>query len=192
MEPIRAFIAIELPGELRQALSHLQARLKAGGQFPVKWADPHSIHLTLKFLGNIAADRAEEITRTMNEAVQGISPFQLEVRELGVFPNPRRVQVIWVGIRGELEPLGWLQQHIESRLSPLGFDPEPRRFTPHLTLGRVRDRASPQERQSLGQLVSSTKFEPRCNFVVDSVYLMRSQLTREGPIYTRISSVRLK
>ena len=192
MEPIRAFIAIELPGELKQALRNIQSRLKAGGQFPVKWADPQGIHLTLKFLGDIAADSTEEITRTIAEAVQGTSPLRLEVRELGVFPNPRRVQVIWVGVSGDVEPLSRLQQHIDSRLSPLGFLPETRRFTPHLTLARVRDRASPEERQSLGQLVSATRFETGYSFIVDSIHLMRSQLTREGPIYSRIGSVRLK
>ena len=192
MEQIRSFIAIELPGELKSGLSQLQAQLKAAGHAPVKWVDPYSIHLTLKFLGNIAADRVDEITRVMEAAAREISPFHLEVRGLGAFPNLRRVQVVWVGVWGEVEQLGQLQRSIESGLAPLGFAPESREFRPHLTIARLRERASLDEQQSFGQLIGSTGFETVYRFGVDSVNLMRSQLTREGAIYTRISSVRLK
>ena len=192
MEQIRSFIAIELPDELKLGLTQLEARLKLGKQPWVKWVDPYSIHLTLKFLGSIAADRIGEITRSMEEAVQGIPPFHLEVKDLGVFPNLRRVQVAWVGIGGEVDKLGQLQQRIESNLAPLGFVPESRPFTPHLTLARLRDQASLDERQRFGQLIASTKFEAVYTIDVDAINLMRSQLTREGAIYSRISSVRLR
>jgi len=192
MEQIRSFIAIELPGELKSGLSQLQAQLKAAGHAPVKWVDPYSSHLTLKFLGNIAADRVGEITRVMEAAAREISPFHLEVRGLGAFPNLRRVQVVWVGVGGEVEQLGQLQRSIESGLAPLGFAPESREFRPHLTIARLRERASLDEQQSFGQLIGSTGFETVYRFGVDSVNMMRSQLTREGAIYTRISSARLK
>jgi len=192
MEQIRSFIAIELPGELKQKLTQLEARLKSGKQPWVKWVDPYSIHLTLKFLGSIAADKTGEITGVMEEAVQGIPPFHLEVKDLGVFPNLRRVQVAWVGVGGEVDKLGQLQQRIESNLAPLGFAPELRPFTPHLTLARLRNQASLDERQGFGQLIAGTRFEAACTIEVDAINLMRSQLTREGAIYSRISSVELK
>ena len=191
MEQIRCFIAIELPDELKTGLVQLQAQLKSANQPWVKWVDPYSIHLTLKFLGNVAVDRIGDITRAMAEAVQGASPFQLEVKDLGVFPNLRRVQVAWVGISGEVDKLARLQQRIESNLAVLGFAPELRLFTPHLTLARLRDRASPDERQGFGQLVAGTKFEAAYTFRVDAISLMRSQLTRAGAIYSRINSVEL-
>ena len=192
MEQVRSFIAIELPDELKLVISQLQAQLKSGKQPSVKWVDPYGIHLTLKFLGNIGIDQIGEITRAIEEAVQGISPFHLEVKGLGVFPNLRRVQVAWVGISGEIDRLSQLQQRIDSNLAPLGFAPESRRFTPHLALARLRDRASLDERQSFGQLVAGTRFEAVYGFNVDFLNLMRSQLTREGAIYSRISSVKLK
>jgi len=191
MEQVRSFIAIELPDELKLGLTQLQARLKLGKQPWVKWVDPYSIHLTLKFLGSIAVDRIGEITRAMEEAAQGIPPFHLEVKDLGVFPNLRRVQVAWVGISGEVDKLGQLQQGIESNLARLGFAPESRPFTPHLTLARLRDRASLEERQRFGQLIVGTKFEAVYAIEVDAISLMRSQLTSEGAIYSRISSVGL-
>jgi len=192
MEQVRCFIAIELPEGVKRGIKELQAQLKAGSPAPVKWVDTANIHLTLKFLGNVAADRMDEITAAMTQAVQGTSPFQIEVRELGVFPNPRRVQIVWVGVSGEAEKLARLQQRIESGLEKLGFPPEGRRFAPHLTLARLRDRATPDERQKLGQLIAETSFDATQSFMVDSVNLMKSQLTREGPIYTRLSSVELK
>jgi 2'-5' RNA ligase len=192
MEQIRSFIAIELPDELKLELTRLETRLKSAKQPWVKWVNPAGIHLTLKFLGNIAADMTGEITRVMEEAVQGIPPFHLEVRELGVFPNLKRVQVAWVGISGEVDKLSQLQKQIETSLTPLGFAPESRPFTPHLTLARLRDQALPDERQRFGQLIASTKFEVSYTIEVDAISLMRSQLTREGAIYSQISSVKLK
>ena len=192
MEQIRSFIAIELPGELKTELSQLQAKLKLGRQSWVKWVDPYGVHLTLKFLGNIAIDRTGEITKAIEAAAQGMSPFRLEIKGIGVFPNLRRVQVAWVGISGEVDKLGQLQQRIESNLARLGFTPESRPFTPHLTLARLRDQASSDERQRFGQLIADTRFEAVHPIEVDAINLMKSQLTREGAIYDPISSTGLR
>jgi len=191
MEQVRSFIAIELPGELKLGLTRVEAQLKASEQTWVKWVDPHSIHLTLKFLGSVAVDKTGEITSAMEQAAQGMSSFRLDVEGLGVFPNLRRVQVAWVGVGGDVDKLNQLQKRIDLNLVPLGFTPESRQFTPHLTLARLRDQASLDERQRFGQLIASTRFEIACTIEVDAISLMKSQLTREGAIYTRISLVRL-
>ncbi len=192
MEQIRSFVAIELPEELKLALTRLRDQLRSGSQAPAKWVDPYSIHLTLKFLGNISADMVGQITAALEEAVRGVSPFRLEVKGLGAFPGLKRVQVVWVGVTGEVDRLSQLQKRIESGLAPLGFTPESRSFTPHLTLARLRDRATPDERQRLGQLIAGTSLETIYAIDVDSVHLMMSQLTREGAVYSRISSVKLQ
>ncbi len=191
MEQIRSFIAIELPDELKQGLAQLEARLKLNKESWVKWVEPQSIHLTLKFLGNIAVERIGEITMAMEEAAQGIPPFRLEVKGVGVFPNLKRVQVAWVGVSGEVDKLSQLQQRIESSLARLGFAPESRPFVSHLTIARLRNEASLDERQRFGQLVVDTRFEAG-TFGVDAVSLMKSQLTRTGAIYSRISLVKLE
>jgi len=190
MEQIRAFIAIELPDELKVGLGQIESQLKSEEQSWVKWVDPNSVHLTLKFLGNIAIDRTGEITRAIEEAARGIPPFRLEVRDLGVFPNLKRVQVAWVGLSGEVDKLSQLQQRLESNLERLNFTPESRKFTPHLTIARLRDRASLDERQRFGQIISSTKFKAVI-IKVDAISLMRSQLARTGAIYSRLSMVGL-
>jgi len=191
MEQIRSFIAIELPSELNRGLGQLEALLKSGLPPWVKWVDPDSIHLTLKFLGNITIHQTDEITKLMAESARGMPPFHLEVKDLGVFPNLKRVQIVWVGISGEVDKLGQLQQKIDSNLARLGFIPESRPFTPHLTLARLHNQASLDERQRFGQLIASTKFEGG-TIKVEAISLMRSQLTREGAIYSRLSLVDLK
>jgi 2'-5' RNA ligase len=192
MEPVRCFIAVELPEEVKAGLKDIQAQLKSGGSAPVKWVDPYSVHLTLKFLGGVDGAKISPITAAMEEAAQGIAPFSLKVEGLGAFPNLRRVQVVWVGVSGEVDKLAHLQQRLESGLAGLGFTPENRRFTPHLTLARVRDRASSDEREGMGELIAGAKFEAAHSFPVDTVSLMKSQLTREGAIYSRLSAAELK
>jgi 2'-5' RNA ligase len=192
MEQIRSFIAIELPGELKQALARIQDKLKAASRTPVKWVDPGNVHLTLKFLGDIDTGITGSITLALEEAAQGMHPFGIEVSGLGVFPDTKRVQVIWIGLSGELEKLGSLQKRIEERLVPLGFPKEKRPFTPHLTIARVRDYARTDDRLKLGQLIASTNFMEHYKININAIQLMRSQLTREGPIYTKISTTTLK
>jgi 2'-5' RNA ligase len=192
MEQVRCFVAVELPEEVKSGLGDIQARLRSGSQAPVKWVDPYGVHLTLKFLGGVDGDKITPISAAMAEAARGIVPFSLKVEGLGAFPNLRRVQVVWVGVSGEVDRLAELQQRLESNLAELGFAPEKRRFTPHLTLARVRDRASLAEREGLGQLIAATKFEAAAGFPVKEVSLMRSQLTREGALYSRLSAAALK
>ncbi len=192
MEQVRSFIAIELPDELRRELSQLVAQLAPAKQPWAKWVDPNGIHLTLKFLGDIPPNKIGEITRAMEEAAHGIPPFHLEVKGLGAFPNLKRAEVAWVGISGELDKLARLQQSIESNLARLGFAPEPRAFTPHLTLARLRRQASFAERQSFGQIISGASFASAHVIEVDAIGLIRSQLAREGAVYTRLSLVSLR
>ena len=191
VEQIRSFIAIDLPDELRRKLGELESRLKSDGQTGAKWVNPNSIHLTLKFLGNITADRIAGITGAIEEAAGGVPPFHLEAENLGAFPNLKRVQVVWVGIGGELDKLGLLQQRLESNLEPLGFAPEKRAFKPHLTLARLHNRATPDGRRELGELISVTRFETT-PIEVNAINLMRSQLTPTGAVYSRLALVKLE
>src|SRR4030067_984354 len=105
MEPARSFIAILLPEELKLELSKLQKRLKTGNKTWIKWADPNGIHLTLKFLGDVSVDRISEISQVMAEAAREIPHLHLETQGLGAFPNLKRVQVVWLGLGGELDKL---------------------------------------------------------------------------------------
>ena len=192
MAEIRSFIAIALPEEVKTELSRLQDNLRSGSRASLRWVNPGSTHLTLKFLGNIDSNITGSITAAMEEAVSGVHSFRIQVKGLGAFPNLRKVNIIWVGLVGDIKRLQLLQHRIDSTLDPLGFKPESRPFTPHLTLARLRDRVTPDQRMKLGQLIAEITFESDSPFNINAIYLMKSQLTGEGPIYSRISSVKLK
>lgn len=190
-EEVRAFIAIELPDEIRRGLVELRKELQRDEHRFVKWVDPEGIHLTLKFLGNVRSGRVTEIAGAMEVAATGIAPFHLEFSGLGVFPSLKQVRVLWVGIGGEVDRLKELQRGIDTELACFGFAREERPFVPHLTLARVRQGASPSERRSLGELVQSTVFEDTYATTVRTVALMRSQLTPAGAIYSQLSEAGL-
>ena len=191
MEQIRCFIAIELPSQIKEALVLLEEKLKAGQHLFVKWVDPEGIHLTLKFLGSVDSKLIPRITEAIERAAQGISPFSLHLGGLGAFPSFERPQVVWIGVGGEVEKLALLQKGIQSALAPLGFPSETRDFTPHLTLGRLREKVSPSERREFGGWVKAAKFETRLNFEASQISLMKSQLTPKGAIYSCLASVKL-
>ena len=190
-EPIRSFIAVELPEEVKSGLHQLQTGLKSPKHTFVKWVAPQSIHITLKFLGNISPQKVTEITRVMEHASEGTSPFTLEIAEVGAFPNLRQPRVLWLGIGGELDKLIAWQQRIDSGLAPLGFAKETRPFTPHLTLARLREGVSPADRRDFGELVMKTPVEANYEVKVNSLSLMKSQLLPTGAVYSRLAEVKL-
>ena len=185
-EQARSFIAIELPQELKSGLLKLQAELKSSGYTFVKWVAPEGIHLTLKFLGNIPAQKVDEVIRALVKASEEILPFQLETADLGAFPNLNRPNVFWLGIGGDVAKLSILQKRVDDVLEPKGFPKEKRAFAPHLTLARIRETASPQSRRDFGELIARTKFGLRYMIKVTSISLMRSQLLPGGAVYSRL------
>jgi len=193
MENIRCFIAIELPPEVKAELTRLQNKFRSspGGNSP-RWVAPEGIHLTLKFLGNVPTDKIPAITQVIEEAARETPELRLEIGECGCFPNNRRPQVIWVGLTGDLTTLDELVKRLESSLARLGFKPEGRPFTQHLTLARISDVATPAERQAIGEAISKTKSDVAAGLNVTGICLMQSELTPKGAIYTRLIEAKLK
>lgn len=193
MDSVRAFIAIELPPPLHAALAAAQAALRgndAAVARAVRWVDTQAIHLTLKFLGDTPAQRLDAIGSALEQAAAARSPLTLSLARAGCFPNARQPRVLWVGLGGELDGLAAMQAAIERAIAPLGFPAEARPFTPHLTLGRLRDDASPAARQQLGAAMLALRI-PAASFVVASVSLMRSDLRPDGAVYTRLRAAPL-
>ena len=191
MDVVRSFIAIELPQDVRAELTSLEDRLKARCHPFVKWVEPESMHLTLKFLGNVAVDSIPQIVAAMSGVARSHSPFKLQVTGTGAFPNWQRPQVVWVGVGGELDRLNSLQKALESELSPLGFSPESHSFSAHLTLGRLRDRVTTNDRRRFAEFAQNITFETSLSFEVNAMRLMKSQLTPAGPIYSELAVVSL-
>src|SRR5512137_2266284 len=136
METIRSFIALELPDNVKETVALIIKRLRPAQHRYVKWVAPEGTHMTIKFLGNIYQSQIPQITGIMKTAAGKVPPLDLRLGGLGMFPNEQRPRVIWVALEGNTEPLAEMQREIEKALAPLGFAPENRAFTPHLTLGR--------------------------------------------------------
>ena len=191
-EAVRSFIAIELPAELVKRLNDFQAGLSAVRPQHVKWVDPASIHLTLKFLGNVDAGRLEAVKESAAAAVRPFRPFELTTGCTGFFPGPQRARVFWLGLEGDSVELGRLQQSIDIAMSKLGFESENRAFNAHLTLARLREGCSGAQRLEFASLAGPAIFEAGPPMQVKSAALMRSQLTPRGAVYTRLAEFPLQ
>jgi 2'-5' RNA ligase len=183
---LRLFVALELPEDVRRALGALQEQLRKAGTPKLRWVRPEGIHLTLKFLGNVEKHRVAGIEKALESAIE---PFELELRaaEAGGFGG-RRLRVIWVGLEGDLEGLGRLARLVDEGLGALGFERERRPFAAHLTLARVPDEASGDERAKLGALIEAFEMPPFPSMRLSEVSLMRSVLGPGGARYERLAS----
>lgn len=179
----RLFVACELPGEAKDALAAVQRLLQERGTEGLRWVRPEGIHLTLKFLGEVPARRLEAIERALARAVQ--EPFSLSVwlGRLGSFGGSTGLRVVWVGLEGDVEELARLAARVEGALDPLGFPRERRPFAAHLTLARVKEGASPQDRRRLFELVRSLEPPPLPGATLETVSLMQSTLEPGGARY---------
>jgi 2'-5' RNA ligase len=190
-EVIRSFIAIQLPDGLVKQLKDFQAGLKSPGVHSVKWVDPGSMHLTLKFLGDVEVQRMATLKDELGVAVSSSRRFHLVTGQTGFFPDIRRPRVFWLGLEGDIDALLALHKAIDEALSKLGYARENRPFTAHLTLARLREESSIDDRVEFARTAQAGVFQPSYNIEVNSVALMRSQLTPRGAIYTRLAEFTL-
>jgi 2'-5' RNA ligase len=185
---LRLFVACELPSEMKNGLARLQDTLRAQGAPQVRWVRPEGVHLTLKFLGEVSEDRVAALREALAPTVEGIPPLTLALGEVGTFGGRRGVRVLWVGIAGDLEHLSRLQGRVESALDPLGFPPEGRAFSPHLTLARVPDHVGGDERRRFKDLTASLEVPSAPPVTIREMSLMRSILGPGGAVYQRVAA----
>lgn len=191
MAPIRAFIAVDLPPSTQQAIQKQVNDLRQSAGDSVRWVQVRNIHLTLKFLGDIPPSNVDELTRMLRTEADSRPAFDISIGGLGSFPNPKRPRVLFVGVQA---PAGLeaLQRGIESACSRFGHESDSRPFSPHLTIGRVRDHAAPEDMQRIRRVLEETKIDSLGTVRVDSVHLYKSELKPGGPLYTRLFSAPLQ
>ena len=188
---MRSFIAIEFPPEIIKKLHKVSKYFKS--QTPeksLKWVEPENLHLTLKFLGEIAADQLDEVKAALISSLKDQPSFEIEIKGMGMYPNPRHPRVIWLGISGE-NGIKKVHAIIDRELAPLGFEPERRGFSPHLTLARVRPQTDRDTVEKIGTTLSQFNVDSLGKVSVENIHLFQSKLTPQGPIYTRLLSVPL-
>ncbi|MBI2566600.1 MAG: RNA 2',3'-cyclic phosphodiesterase [Candidatus Schekmanbacteria bacterium] len=181
-QAIRAFIACEISEEARSALAATQQSLAALNG-PVHWAAPESMHITLKFLGNITEHRRRRIQDKLAPEVLEIQPFAFDLSRLGVFPNARRARVLWVGPVSGVAELVACQRRIDDVAASCGFAREERPFHPHVTIGRVR---YPLDEQCLTAALNAGVIPPVAPIRVSGITLFRSHLSPAGSRYERL------
>ncbi|MDI6784359.1 MAG: RNA 2',3'-cyclic phosphodiesterase [bacterium] len=190
LEPqyIRTFIAIALPDEIHHNLAEFQNSLKKH-QADISWVKPENIHLTLQFLSEIHPNLVDKVGHCLEEVVPAYPSFTFEIAGTGVFPNPKRARVLWIGITQGKEQVNQLQSAIEKSLDKLNIPKEDRAFHPHLTLGRVR---SPKNLDTVvSDLLNQPKLSPG-TVTVTQVTLFSSKLSPAGAIYTLLKQIPLK
>jgi 2'-5' RNA ligase len=184
---MRTFIAIPLPAEARTLLGEIQQKLRSFGA-DVKWTAASSIHLTLKFLGEIDPAILPRLTDLLRAGASAEQAFPLSIRGLGGFPNLRLPRVIWCGLEGSTDRLVALQRKVDAACVAAGFAPEERPFQPHLTLGRVRGKSNLQP--LLDYIKIGSTFES--GFSVNGFNVYQSTLQPKGAVYTLLQKIELK
>jgi 2'-5' RNA ligase len=184
---LRLFVACELPQPARDALALMQNDLRAKGAAPLRWVRPEGIHLTLKFLGSVPPSQLEPIKSALAAAID--APFALSLRldAVGSFGGRQRLRVVWVGMEGDVEELARLAGKVDKALEPMGFPREKRAYSAHLTLARVPDHATVDERLRLASLLDSYRPPPLPSIEVSAVSLMQSFLEPTGARYQRLA-----
>jgi len=140
MKHVRIFAAVNLSIASVRKIADLQQELRKGtpAGLKVRWVPPANLHATVKFYGHLAPEQVVAVKDAAQKAVDGLRPFALATRGVGVFPDLQRPRVIWVGLQDGVEALQTLRSRLEEASEALGFERDPRAFRPHLTIGRIK------------------------------------------------------
>jgi len=184
---MRSFIAINLPDTVKADIGDIVERLCHAGP-PARWVSSENLHVTIKFLDEIDDRQVRPIVGAITMAAGRHHPFELRLGGFGFFPNERKARVLWVGIETGGDPLKALAQSIDHEVTGLGFPPEKRRFSGHITLARIR---TPGPIGRLARAAAHIGYHSP-SIPVSRIDLMRSVLSPRGATYSVVDSVFLK
>ncbi len=184
---LRLFVAVPVPKKVVRFIEGVQTSLKKQG-FRASWSRLDTMHLTLKFMGDTPAEKIDPILAALEQTARDHESFALRARGIGVFPSVKRARVIWTGVRSKNEILSDLYQCLDIHLGTAGIPRSKKRFSPHLTLARLKTRVD--SRQLLEviktfQNVESESFECAC------LDLYQSVLTPSKAVHTRLFRTKL-
>ena len=189
---LRTFIAADIPPSIQQSIQQVTNSLrKSIGDSSVKWIPAHNLHLTLKFIGDTSPSNVEAVKQAIRSQADSFPAFDLPISGPGSFPNSKRVRVLFIGTQPPAE-LEALHRGIESACARLGYESESRPFSPHLTIGRVREHASFADREQIRKALDGITIDSLGIARVDSVQLYKSELKPTGAVYTKLFSAPLQ
>lgn len=188
---LRSFIAIDLPHEIQKKIARSTIILQEKLPKPlVRWVPVQNIHLTLQFLGDVSPSNLELLSGELRINLANSPCIEVLVGKAGAFPNVHRARTLWIGLTAP-PAFATLHQTIQATTARIGYPVENRKFSPHLTIGRVNQNASPADLNMIQMTIQHTDIGIIGKFLVDAVHLFKSDLHPTGPVYTRIYSMPL-
>jgi RNA 2',3'-cyclic 3'-phosphodiesterase len=190
-QTIRSFIAIPLPQPAQQTIADWLAILRKRQKNGVRWVDAAKMHLTLKFLGDITPEQVPVILQELQAVTAEYPVFSFDLKGLGAFPGVYKPRVIWVDVTAP-PVLQELHHHLVNRLADIGFPIEERKFSPHLTLGRISRYASEKDVAGVSNLLRQPPKIALSGIPVDFLHFYHSDLRPGGSVYTLLGKAPLK
>jgi 2'-5' RNA ligase len=184
---VRAFISIEIPDDIKNSIEKAIGELKL--ILPhIKWVDKKNLHITLKFLGWVEDRKIDNLIDSVTDLAKGFGTIKVGFSGFGVFPDTRHPRVIWVGITEGGDKVKELAEKIEEGLSKEGYREEERGFSPHLTIGRIKEKI---DAEALTGFIKENEKASFGGFVAKNVSMMKSTLMRSGPVYEEVKQIKL-
>ncbi len=181
---MRAFIAIDIPEELKEKILDIQKNFK---DFDIKFVEKENFHFNLKFLGEISEESVEKIKHALESIAEKFEPFELDIKNIGIFPSLNYIRVIWIGVGEGHNILSAIANEVDNSLADI-VPKENRGFEPHLTIGRVR---SGRNRDELVKIVKKLEKTEIGKMKAKEIKLMQSKLSPKGPVYSEVFVVKL-
>ena len=188
---MRAFIAIDLPKEIKDCLGRIEERLEAGGA-DVKWVAAANIHLTLKFLGEINEQAKQSVIQTIEDTAKDRNLFSIRLSSAGAFPDIKFPRVIWIGIDNGSAEVIKIAAGLEEKIEKIGIPKETRGFTCHITLGRVKSGLNRLKLAEKIEEINRELNEKPLELLVGKITLFKSTLSPNGPVYEPLHEASLK
>lgn len=190
MSLLRVFIAVDIPPSILQSIQKKTESLRTKLRDEVRWASVANIHLTLKFVGDVSSANVDNLTHMLATEADSCTQFDISIGGLGSFPSSKRPRVLFIGTQAPAE-LDALQRGVESACARLGYKSEERPFSPHLTIGRVRQNLTLVGQKRIREILEQTKIDSLGTASVNSVHLYKSELKPTGAVYTKLFSAPL-
>ena len=186
MSEIRAFIAFNFSEEIYSSLDKVTIDIKKRlSSLPIRWVPVHNIHLTIKFLGNITPFDVEKLKKALSDVSHTTTYIKISLLGSGTFPSYRRPRVIWIGLKYPPK-LEEFQRLLEDRTAYDGFPREKRKFSPHITIGRVAKKADKKEITEIGRILENINIGQIGTDCLNQVHIFSSDLNRGGPVYNKL------
>jgi len=184
---MRTFLSLDIDEATRGRLSGVAGNIPIGDA-RIRWVEPDNLHVTLKFLGDVADELVADVCAAASWAAETVEPFDFSVRGVICIPPAGRLRMLWAGVVEPTGRLARLHEQLDAALSEMGFGAEDRPFKPHITLARVKFARNSQDIRAAAESYGDRDFGTNR---AGQLVVYSSKLTPEGPVYTPLARAKL-